>query len=70
MLLGSPFSLSDDNHNQYNNYEDENTDSNQQPSQLAYSFLLRLDNTGAWVVEVRFSLLCNWMTEDDDLYNK
>ena len=31
---------------------------------------LRLDNTGAWVVEVNPSLLCNRMTENVELYTK
>ena len=31
---------------------------------------LRLDNTGAWVVEVNTSLLCNRMTENVELYTK
>ena len=32
--------------------------------------MLRLDNTGAWVNEVYPSLLCNWMSENVDLYIK
>ena len=32
------------------------------------SFSLRLDNTGAWVIEVYPSLLCNQMSEHVDLY--
>ena len=31
---------------------------------------LRLDNTGAWVMEVYPSLLCGLMSENDDLYIK
>ena len=31
---------------------------------------LRLDNTGAWVIEVYPSLLCNRMSENVDLYIK
>ena len=31
---------------------------------------LRLDNTGAWVIEVYPSLLCNRMSENADLYIK
>ena len=31
---------------------------------------LRLDNTGAWVLEVYPSLLCNRMSENVDLYIK
>ena len=31
---------------------------------------LRLDNTGAWVMEVYPSLLCNLMSENYDLYIK
>ena len=30
--------------------------------------ILRLDNTGAWMVEVYPQLLCNWKAEDADLY--
>ena len=33
-------------------------------------FNLRLDNTGACVIEVYPSLLCNWMSENVDLYIK
>ena len=37
----------------------------------AYSLSpLRLDNTGAWVIEVFPSLLCNQMSEHVDLYVK
>ena len=31
---------------------------------------LRLDNTGAWVIGVYPSLLCNWVSEHVDLYIK
>ena len=31
---------------------------------------LRLDNTGAWVIEVYPSLLCKQMSENVDLYIK
>ena len=39
-------------------------------SAVSRSFSLRLDNTGAWVVEVYPSLLCNQMSERVDLYIK
>ena len=32
--------------------------------------ILRLDNTGAWAIEVYPSLLCNWVSEKVDLYIK
>ena len=32
--------------------------------------VLRLDNTGAWVIEVYSSLPCNQMSENVDLYIK
>ena len=31
---------------------------------------LRLDNTGAWAIEVYSSLLCNWVSEHIDLHIK
>ena len=39
-------------------------------SAVSRSFSLRLDNTGAWVIEVYPSLLCNQMSERVDLYIK
>ena len=33
-------------------------------------YYLRLDNTGAWAIEVYPSLLCNWVSEHVDLYIK
>ena len=35
---------------------------------LSLMYRLRLDNTGAWVIEVYPSLLCNRMSESVDLY--
>ena len=37
---------------------------------LNWNTQLRLDNTGAWVMEVYPSLLCGLMSENDDLYIK
>ena len=37
---------------------------------VLYCQFLRLDNTGAWAIEVYPSLLCNRMSEHIDLYIK
>ena len=37
---------------------------------MPLTILLRLDNTGAWVIEVFPSLLCNQMSEHVDPYIK
>ena len=37
---------------------------------LVCNGFLRLDNTGAWVIEVYSSLLCNQMSKNVDIYIK